>query len=80
MKPIEFHLKIKNLVIDSVEFELFGLNMDMGVYNFKLNKISDTEFIGNGLIPLCVAKMFWQGNLIIKKSNEKIAIIFKFKT
>ncbi len=81
LKPIEFNLKTKNLNINSAEFKIFGLNMDMGVYNFKLKKIDENEYKGTGIIPLCIVDMKWQGDLIIKKENEKkIGIIFKFKT
>lgn len=80
LKPIEFNLKTKGIDSDEVEFRIFGKNMDMGVYSFKLKKVTNGEYKGRGLIPSCVIDMKWQGDLIIEKPTEKIGASFEFET
>lgn len=84
MKPLKFNLEIKNsdINIEKIEFKIFGTNMDMGLYSFKLakesNKSDKSSYIGTGLIPSCVVDMKWEGDLIIDKKSEKVGVKFEF--
>ncbi len=80
MRPLEFNLKTKNINVNEIEFKIFGINMGMGLYSFKLQKESKGNYRGNGLIPSCVIDMKWEGNLIIDKNSEKVGVKFEFET
>lgn len=80
MKPLQFDLKIDDVDIDNIEFKIFGINMDMGLFNFKLKKEGEGHYMATGLIPSCVVDMKWEGNLILYKKSEKVGVKFKFES
>jgi hypothetical protein len=62
----------------SIKLVVSGLNMDMGVHEFIMDKKSDSLFETELFLPSCSIDMHWQMNVIIQKPNDELGATFKF--
>ncbi|MDR0407499.1 MAG: hypothetical protein LBH45_01070 [Campylobacteraceae bacterium] len=50
--------------------QIYGLNMNMGIFEYSLAKTGENNFQGKALLPTCMSgKMNWKINIISKKDN-----------
>jgi hypothetical protein len=62
--PSEIVVSWPNSTNDSLILALQGLEMDMGVAKYQLNKQENGTYIGSIMLPVCVQdKMTWIGTL-----------------
>lgn len=62
--------------IDSIKLRFEGVEMDMGENIFALQKISDNQFQGEIIIPMCVTgKMLWRVSAEISFDNKQKGLV-----
>ncbi|MDR1008129.1 MAG: hypothetical protein LBL65_06155 [Campylobacteraceae bacterium] len=53
-----------------LEVVIYGVDMNMGIFNYTLEKTTDGVYSGIGSLPMCMhGKMSWRVNIISKKDN-----------
>lgn len=78
MKTLSFRAKT-NFDTDKLILKIQATNMDMGKFEFILEKIDKNTFQGSGILPTCVVgNMIWEAKLLPK--NSKIGSIYYFQT
>ena len=85
LKPIQVNLQLEGLDATDVQFNIIGLNMDMGV---NRNSLSGNEqqsnqqqsFTGKIILPVCsFERMEWEAQAVITtKDNDVIIAPFQF--
>lgn len=80
MQPLQYRVESTDLQTDSLKLEIFGTNMNMGLYGATLSKHENGVYQGKGMLPTCTGKMFWRANLIKEGRASHQGIAFKFET
>lgn len=80
MKKLHFSVKGEGLEYDALKVEFYGLNMNMGRYNYTLERQSDGSYRGEGMIPSCVGAMQWRANLIAESATRRVGTYFTLMT
>lgn len=62
----------------SIKLVISGLNMDMGVHEFIMDKKSDSLFETELFLPSCSINMHWQMNVVMQKQDDTLGATFKF--
>jgi hypothetical protein len=63
---------------DKLEASIYGLNMNMGVFNYTLGKNEEGFYSGEGMLPTCMhGKMEWKINIISKQENIGASFILE---
>ncbi|MDR2342082.1 MAG: hypothetical protein LBD84_03445 [Campylobacteraceae bacterium] len=61
-----------------LEAVIYGVNMNMGVFNHTLEKIQDGIYAGVSILPACMGgKMTWRVNIISQKENIGASFILE---
>lgn len=69
-----------NLDKISMNLEVVGVSMDMGINRFKLTLADDNTYKGNMRLPVCSTDMKWELRLQIDDGVEKLQMPFPFNT
>ncbi|MDR2790571.1 MAG: hypothetical protein LBB59_06315 [Campylobacteraceae bacterium] len=58
--------------------KIYGLNMNMGIFEYALAKTDDKNYKGKALVPTCMmGKMSWQINIISAHENIGASFILE---
>jgi len=80
MKPLSFTVT-SEIDLPSIEIKLFATNMNMGFHTFKLTKIAEGRYQGEGILPTCVVgNMIWEAHVIFNENKQSQGAIFTFQT
>jgi len=79
MQKLQLHLSSPK-AYDTLKVEIYGLNMNMGRYNYTLTRGADGNYSGEGMIPSCVGQMDWRANIIAELPTKRIGTYFTFST
>ncbi|WP_345987330.1 hypothetical protein WCX18_09355 [Sulfurimonas sp. HSL1-2] len=79
MQKLQLHLATEGRY-DTLKVEIYGLNMNMGRYNYTLTRTSDGNYSGEGMIPACSGRMDWRANIIAEEPTRRIGTYFTFST
>lgn len=80
MKKLKFAVTADGLDRETLKGEMYGMNMNMGRYNYTLKRDSDGIYRGEGLIPSCVAAMQWRLNIIAESPTHRVGTYYIFTT
>ena len=82
LKPIQIKVQLEGFKAKSMQFNIIGLNMDMGINRNTLTSNSQQVFIGSMILPTCSnQRMTWEAQAVITDKNDKIVIApFQFYT
>lgn len=61
--------RVKNIGAKSVSAVVRGLNMEMGVHEYKFTKVADSLFEADILLPSCSIDMKWQIDVFVEKNS-----------
>ncbi|MDR2080947.1 MAG: hypothetical protein LBP54_03550 [Campylobacteraceae bacterium] len=75
-KPIKageemtFNIQTDGFEDDELLAQIYGINMNMGIFEYILKKTDNKNYQGKALVPACMmGKMSWQVNIISKREN-----------
>lgn len=60
---------VKNIGAKEVKAVVRGLNMEMGVHEYKFRQKSDGEFTASIMLPSCSIDMKWQIDVFVSKNS-----------
>ena len=81
MKSIELTIKTKNINLDKLDLKVFATNMNMGLIEKSLKKVTNNTYKGKITLPTCiVGNMIWDVNIIANKPTKSLGATFEFKT
>lgn len=82
LKPINAELTLEGLDAKSVQLNIVGLNMNMGINHNTLTHINKQLLTGKIILPICsTEKMQWEAQAIIHTTNNKTFVApFNFST
>ncbi|MDR2635730.1 MAG: hypothetical protein LBC08_02745 [Campylobacteraceae bacterium] len=69
-KAMNFNVRAEGFEDDEFFVQIYGLNMDMGIFEYPLVKTDSGSYVSKVFVPTCMGgKMSWQVNIISKKEN-----------
>lgn len=80
MEKLRFRVEADSIERDTLKIEMYGLNMNMGRYSYTLKRDADGAFVGDGMIPSCIADMQWRANIIDESPTKRSGTYFTFMT
>ena len=82
LKPIQIKVQLEGFDAKDMQFNIIGLNMDMGVNRNTLTPSPQKAFTGTMILPTCSnQRMTWEAQAIITDADDKIVIApFQFYT
>ena len=82
LKPIQIQVQLEGFKAKSMQFNIIGLNMDMGVNRNTLVSNNQQLFQGKMVLPTCShQRMEWEAQAVITDHDDKIVIApFQFYT
>jgi hypothetical protein len=65
---LTFNVRAKGFNDDELKVKIYGINMNMGIFNYTLKKAGEDRYTGTGLLPTCMSgKMEWKIEIISPK-------------
>lgn len=80
MQKIELMVQGDTIPYQTLEVEIYGLNMNMGRYRYTLTPDANGTYRGEGMIPSCVGLMAWRANIIAEAPAARYGTYFTFET
>ena len=80
MTPLALTLVDHGLDRDELSVQIYGLNMNMGRYEYPLRRDENGTFRGKGMIPSCVGQMQWRINVIADYPTHRVGTYFTLTT
>ena len=82
LKPIQVEVRLDGFKAKELQFNIIGLNMDMGVNRNTLTSNDQQSFTGNMILPVCSnQRMAWEAQAVITDADDKVVIApFPFYT
>ncbi len=81
MKPIKLVLFTKGIDLKSLELKIFATNMNMGLIETHMKRVSKNHYETKLTLPSCiVGNMIWNANIIANKPTKSIGAVFEFQT
>jgi hypothetical protein len=69
-EEMTFNVQAEGFEDDELSAQIYGLNMNMGIFNYTLEKKEEGFYGGIGTLPTCMSgKMSWKINIISQKEN-----------
>jgi hypothetical protein len=80
LKNLQLEVTTQGLEARSVEVDFSGVGMNMGFNRPKLEKGSKGQFIGEGMLPVCVRNsMEWEAKVLVQTGEGLLAVPFRFQ-
>ncbi|MDR2342087.1 MAG: hypothetical protein LBD84_03470 [Campylobacteraceae bacterium] len=77
-EEMNFSVQTEGFDDDELLVKIYGLNMNMGIFEYALVKIDDKNYKGKALVPTCMmGKMTWKVNIISQKENIGASFILE---
>lgn len=80
MEKLQLAIEGKDIPYKTLEVEIYGLNMNMGRYQYTLVPDANGTYRGEGMIPSCVGLMEWRANIIAEAPTARYGTYFTFET
>jgi hypothetical protein len=80
MEKLQFKVKADAIERDTLKIEMYGINMNMGRYSYTLKRDAEGAYVGEGMIPSCIANMQWRANIIDESPTKRTGTYFTFIT
>jgi hypothetical protein len=81
VKPLQLQVLLEGLNADKVEVDFSGVDMNMGFNRVALHPGKKGEFIGKGMLPVCVRDaMEWEAKVLITTPQGLISVPYRFIT
>ncbi len=70
-----------NPVVNAVEVDFSGVNMNMGYNRPRLKRVEEGLFRGEGLLPVCIRRrMDWRAKVMLHTDQGVYIVPFEFET
>ncbi|MDR1460409.1 MAG: hypothetical protein LBI78_02045 [Campylobacteraceae bacterium] len=77
-EDMSFNVQADGFEDDEFLVQIYGLHMDMGIFEYSLAKANENNYKGKALLPTCMnGKMSWKVNIISKKDNIGASFILE---
>ncbi|MCU7847917.1 MAG: hypothetical protein KZQ89_07895 [Candidatus Thiodiazotropha sp. (ex Lucinoma kastoroae)] len=81
VKPLQLQVSLQGMQAEKIEVDFSGVDMNMGFNRVKLNSGSTGEFIGSGMLPVCVwDAMEWEAQVLIDTQQGLVSVPYRFIT
>jgi hypothetical protein len=69
-EEMSFNVRTESFADDELKVQIYGLNMNMGIFDYVLAKTDEDNYSGKALVPTCkMGKMTWSVNIISEREN-----------
>ncbi|MDR0762520.1 MAG: hypothetical protein LBF13_05685, partial [Campylobacteraceae bacterium] len=77
-EEMTFNVKTEGFEDDELLVQIYGLNMNMGVFEYVLKKTDNKNYKGKALVPTCMmGKMIWKINIISVRENVGASFVLE---
>ncbi|MDR1614168.1 MAG: hypothetical protein LBS26_01215 [Campylobacteraceae bacterium] len=77
-KEMDFIVQAEGFGDDELLAQIYGINMNMGIFEYPLAKIAAQIYTGKALLPTCMSgKMSWRVNIISQKEGIGASFILE---
>jgi hypothetical protein len=81
LRPLQLDVKVEGVDVSEAEVDFTGIGMDMGYNRPRLEAVSNNQFLGKAILPVCVrSKMDWEARVLLQTEHGLIMAPFKFYT
>ncbi|MCG7921497.1 MAG: hypothetical protein N0C83_08300 [Candidatus Thiodiazotropha lotti] len=81
LKPLKLTVEIAGVAVERVEVDFAGVDMNMGYNRVVLQPVTEGQFEGEGMIPVCVMdSMEWEAKVLITTKQGLLSAPYRFVT
>jgi hypothetical protein len=81
LRPLQLKVSVGDIPVSDVQVDFVGINLQMGYIRSSLTAESDTDYIGDIVLPVCVrSKMDWEARVILRTDRGLLVAPYRFYT